>query len=504
MASGTAEATLDKSKYTVNGLTYTKMGLITVFSWLLWGAFIFNMMETVKPQVLPLFLMGDAGKVGASMSVTNLMMVVVPGITGILIGPAVSFKSDRYRSKRGRRIPFITWTTPPLVIGLIGMGLAPWYRDLFEQMGGVWFLSAKTATLLVVGFFVVMFHVFDEFVNSVFWYLFADVVPEAFIGRFMALFNMVGRGAYLLFMGVLFRYAETHFQWIYIGIALVYLVGLTVVCWKVKEGEYPPPDDLGENPSILKQIKVYVVECFSHRIYICVFLFTAAMAFATGANAGLIIFHRDGLGLSMDALANAGMIIGIFSMVLAYPSGWAVDKWHPLRITLLMTPPLIVSQFLAFFLMKDLTSYVLFQAGPLIFLSLFNAANVPMLITVFPKDKYGQFCSCNGMVRSTAAMIGGMFAGPFMDAMTRTQVVRDGLTQIVVDKVAFRWVYVWTGIFQIVGLYFLWLAYRAWKNRGGDRAYVPPGSALEKELLAKGQRQPEPPEQEGAAAPLPA
>ncbi len=466
----------EKNKYSVNGLTYTKMGLIAVFSWLLFGGFIFSVMELVKPGVLPLFLMGKAGKVETSMSITNLMMVVVPGITGLLIGPAVSFKSDRYRGKHGRRIPYITWTIPPLVLALVGIGLAPYYRDAFVKMGGAFLLSPKMATVTLVGFFVVMFHVFDEFVNSVFWYLFADVVPEAFIGRFVALFNLVGGGAAMVFNGFMLPYAETHMQWIFLGAAVAYLVGFYVMCWNVKEGEYPPPDDLGENPSILKQIKVYVVECFSHPIYIYTFLSTACMAFAMGASAGMIIFHRDGINLSMDDIGTAGMYISFAGMVLAYPSGWAVDKWHPIRITLLMVAPLTAAQFIAFYFMRDWTTYVLFQGGTLVFTALFNAAGVPMLIRIFPKDKFGQFCSCNGMVRSTARMIGGVFAGFFIDYMT----------DFSADKFAFRWVYVWIGVFQVAGLVALWLMYIKWKSMGGDASYVPPGSALEKELLGRG------------------
>lgn len=481
MTTAATEAMLSgRDKYSVNGLTYTKMALVGVFFWLLFGGFIFSLMETVKPSVLPLFLMGKAGKVGASMSVTNLMMVVVPGITGLLIGPAVSFKSDRYRGKRGRRIPFITWTIPPLVLALIGIGLAPYYREAFMKMGGAFFLSPKTATIVVIGFFVVMFHVFDEFVNSVFWYLFADVVPEAFMGRFVALFNLVGGGAAAVFSGFLLPYAETHMQWIFLGTSLVYLVGFSVVCWNIREGEYPPPDDIGENPSILKQIKVYVVECFSHPIYICIFLNTACLAFAMGASAGIIIFHRDGINLSMDAIGKAGMVISFVAMGLAFPSGWAVDRWHPIRVTLLMSIPLAAAQFIAFFFLKDLTTYWLFQGGTVIFTALFNAARMPMLIKVFPKDKFGQFASCNGMVNSTARMIGGVFAALFIDRMTNFSA----------DKFAFRWVYAWIGAFQVAGLVSLWMMYRKWLSMGGDASYVPPASALEKELLAKAATEP--------------
>ncbi len=405
-----------------------------------------------------------------------------------LFGVGLAFYFRRIFEKMGGLLFLSPRNATVLTAGLFvavataGICLAPHYRHAFEKMGGL-VLTPKSGTLLLIGLFVVTFHVFDEFVNSVFWYLFADVVPEAFMGRFIGLFNVVGNLAGFAFMFFLFRYAETHMQWIYIGIGLVYLVGLTVMCWNVKEGEYPPPDDMGESPGVFKQIKVYVVECFSHPMYIYTFLFTACMGFSLGTNAGVIVFQRDGIQLSMDALSDARGMILLAGMFLAFPAGWAVDKWHPVRITLVMTIPLIVAQFLSFFFLKDLTSFVLLAGGTLVFQSLVNAAGIPMLITLFPKDKYGQFCSCNGMVKSTSVMIGGVLAGFFMDYMTHSSA----------DKFAFRWVYMWCGVFQIAGMYCLWLLYRKWESMGGATSYVPPGSALEKERLAKaGAGQPSP------------
>jgi len=39
-------------------LVYTRGGLVALFSWLLWGDFIFQLMETVEPKILPILLKG--------------------------------------------------------------------------------------------------------------------------------------------------------------------------------------------------------------------------------------------------------------------------------------------------------------------------------------------------------------------------------------------------------------------------------------------------------------
>jgi hypothetical protein len=51
--SGSSDPT---ARYTVGTLTYTKMGLVSLFAWLLWGDFCFQVMESLNPAIIPLKL----------------------------------------------------------------------------------------------------------------------------------------------------------------------------------------------------------------------------------------------------------------------------------------------------------------------------------------------------------------------------------------------------------------------------------------------------------------
>jgi len=341
---------------------------------------------------------------------------------------------------------------------------------------GLWGLDPLMITVLLIGISVALFHCMDEFVNCVYWYLFADVVPEAFIGRFAALFRLVGVGATSLFMLYIFPHAETHFSQIFFGIALLYLFGFGVMCTMVKEGEYPPPDDIGENPSILKQAKIYVTECFSHKIYVSLFLYTIFSFMGMSlALANVVIFHTDGIGLSLGQIGWVAGVIGIATAILAYPSGWLVDKFNALRVTLLMVVPIVVLQGASFFFMRDFNSFVVLEGSKAVFMSLIGAATYPMLIVIFPRDKFGQFCSCNGAMRSVAMILAAPLLGIILDA----------LTQKGADKFAFRWTYMLGTICYACAIFFLYNVYLVWRSRGGTKGYVAPGSAIEKEMLAK-------------------
>jgi maltose/moltooligosaccharide transporter len=363
-----------------------------------------------------------------------------------------------------------------LVLALVGLGFSDFFYRTFQvsRIPETLHVHPMMATLVIIGFFMITFAFMNEFVNSVYWYLFADVVPEQFLGRFLALFRLVGAGAGAIYGAFVFRYAETYMHWVFLGIALLYLFGFSVMCLFVKEGEYPPPDDLGEKPSILKQAKIYIQECFAHPIYILMFAYTALQMLARSAGIGGLVFNKDALGITLQQMGLVGAVSGFVSMGLQFPSGWLVDRFHPLRMTLFMQVFITPLQFLMFFFMLGLKTYVGFEAFKLVIFSLYGAAGLPLLIVIFPKDKYGQYCSCNGMMKSVAAMGGAAVGAAFIDIMTNNGV----------DKDAYRWMFIWAGVFQALSVVVLLAIYGLWKTHGGDASYVAPGSAMEKEKLA--------------------
>ena len=70
---------------------------------------------------------------------------------------------------------------------------------------------------------------------------------------------------------------------IYVAAALIYLFGFGLMCFKVKEGEYPPPPDQGEAPSLIKDIKTFAKECYTIPFFWYMFMQTT-----TGAIGGSI------------------------------------------------------------------------------------------------------------------------------------------------------------------------------------------------------------------------
>ena len=105
----------------VGNISYTKWGLLMLFAWLLWFDFCFSMMEGVLGAVLSFRLVNE---LKAPNVLIGIMMGSIPALLGFFLTPVISVKSDRHRSPRGRRIPFLLWASPFVCALLALMGFS--------------------------------------------------------------------------------------------------------------------------------------------------------------------------------------------------------------------------------------------------------------------------------------------------------------------------------------------------------------------------------------------
>lgn len=458
--------------YKVGTLKYTGRALAILFAWLLWGDFCFTLMEAVVPAILPLKLKS----LGAPNWVMGMIMTTLPGILNMTICPWVSFRSDRYRSKWGRRIPFILGTLPMLCLSLLAIG----WTDQISALLHTWLpllhgIAPATLTIVVMGVFMVSFSFFNMYVNSVFWYLFNDVVPVNLLGRFFGLIRIVGTAAGAGFNMFVFKYADTHFREIFTGAALLYAVGFGLMCLRVKEGEYPPPPEAPTGNPIAKfiaEIKSYGKESFSHRFYWYFYMYQTCMCMAGAVGIYTVFFYKEmGLDLGQIGTLNAvGSIAGIAAMYIA---AVYVDKWHPLRITVYLSIYSLASMLSGGWLWIMITVpgimfFWLNIAGG--FVGLFTGAisgntSLPLFMRLLPPSRYGQFCSANSLVRSAGVIVGGLLAGVYLDFVKNFFNGSD---------FAYRFLNPWICFFSIGTVIFAVLLYREWKRLGGDEHYKAP------------------------------
>jgi MFS family permease len=88
----------------------------------------------------------------------------------------------------------------------------------------------------------------------------------------------------------------------------------------------------------------------------------------------------------------------------------------------------------------------------------------PLLMRLFPRSRYGQFCSVNAFWRMGGGIVGGPLAGLFLDYMVRK----------VGEDNAYFFIPVWQWVFGIPCLFLFLRLYRSWEKHGGDKNYVAP------------------------------
>ena len=455
--------------YNCGTLTYTKIGLFAIFAWMLWGDFCFTLMEAVVPSILPLKLKS----LGCSNWLMGLVLTAAPCFISMTVGPYVSFKSDRYRSKWGRRIPFILWSMPFLCIFLSLLGLSDDICALLQRHSE--FLrhyTPATITIILVALFLIVFQFFNMFVNSVFWYLFNDVVPAQFLARFMGAFRIVGTAAGALYNCFIFQYAGTHMREIFIGVALLYLIGFGAACLKIKEGQYPPPDEQEKAAGRgMQGLKTFFKESFTHKFYWFRFLFTSFSAVGWAIYPFSIFFQQE-MGLSLGQIGKISGIGSIAVMAAMYLMAIFVDRWHPLRICVYGSIFSVLSGMIGWvwiFVSIPGDYYFWLCLGNLViaaFLSaLVDVAGTPAQMRIFPKSRYGQFCSAQAMLRSSFQIAGGILAGLYIDVV---KIFCHG------SDYAYRFNCVWGTVFGMIGAIFTVKVYREWYRLGGDKHFHPP------------------------------
>ena len=447
-------------RFTAGTLRYTGFGLLAMFAWMLWGDVVYTLMQRVFPSAMPLQLR----KLGVPPVAIGIMLVWMVQGMGMFLGPYISFRSDRTRTRWGRRIPYIAATLPFLCLCMaalgftdeIGVWVMGWHWPVLLHISPMWML------IIVMGALVVLYDFFNVYVNSVYWALFADVIPREFMGKFIGAFRFVGMGAGFIFSYFIFGKLETHTRYIYLGGAALYAIGFTLLCLKVREGQYAPPDDLpaDSTPRLARLgqgVKMYFAECFGHPLWISYYVAKALWQLSNVVNIYKIFFFRDHLGFSLDRMGKLEAWMTLLTMALMFPMGWLIDKIHPIRALILSSIIIIPVTFAGYYI-DNFTFYMFVAVITTPAVALFDSADMVLPMQLFPRDKYGQFFSGIGLMRNVTTILTGAFGAMYIQWMVDRHGIRGN-----------AYAFIWQGWLEIVGLACMFVVYWYWRKYGGNK-----------------------------------
>ncbi len=455
--------------WTHGTLVYTMAGLIVLFFWLLFGDFAISTRERSLGPLIQLMLKGF----GTSNLAMSILLTTIPTMISMVLSPIISYKSDRLRSRWGRRIPFLIIPTPIAAVSMLGLAFCPQIAGGLEKMAhGA--LSHKAALLTVFSVFWTCFDIAAVTSGAVLSGLINDVVPRPVIGRFYAMFRAVSLIDGMIFNWFVLGYAESHFTVIFVWVSLVFGVGFTLMCFMVKEGNYPAPVNLNDHRSsgFFGAVGIYFRECFSQPHYLWIFAaFTLAGMAAGPVNSWILLYAKSihmnlgkwdpsGIGFGSYRLGYGGIITVTFicSLSLAYPLGSLVDKFSTMRMAIVAMTLYAVAMGISAIFIRGTTSFgwALFAHGVLS--GTYFTAAASMSQALLPRAKFSQFASAGGLITHVIGLVWGPSLGAILDWTGSN----------------YRITFVFSFVFATAAVILLLKVYFRYQAMGGPSGYVAP------------------------------
>jgi len=438
--------------WTAGTLTYSLSGIIILFCWLLLGDFAWSMKERSVYNITQLLFK----TFGASDMVNALCMGTLPSLIILILGPLVSYHSDRKRGGWGRRIPYLLVTTPIASLSMIGLAFCPL---LGTKLHLLLVSSSPGQNSLIIGFMAICWLAFEVgtiTANTIFTALINDVVPDTLVGRFYGLFRMFSLLAGIIFNFWLLGKAEKYYVLMFVIIGLIYGVGFLLMCFKVKEGEYPPPEAGGKGA--FDGIRIYFKDCF-HQPYYCVYFVFLTLSGLVFTPVNLFsVFQAQSLNISMTDYGHYIAFTFIISLVLSWFIGVLADRIHPLRLGIGILVLYAISGLLSGLLITNQTTFAVAIITHCVISGMFFTGTASLGQRMLPKDRFAQLAAAGGVIGSIATVMITPLIGGVLD----------------LSHHCYRLTYLMGSGFALLSLIPAIWVYRKFMALGGDDNYQAP------------------------------
>jgi len=347
------------------------------------------------PRLAPLLL----DKSGASPSTISWIIGTLPQALVLVLTPIVSIWSDNHRSHWGRRRPFLWWSAPPFCLALLGIHFAAGNTTLLSCALLLFALCAIVPTTLI-------------------FYLIPETIPLHYLGRFTA-----WDGALSSLCAALFNYYglawSTRHSLLAIILAcagyILAMAALTAIPRESPQDQDQPQVSLppsNRRPLFWQTGLSCLQTCWRERIYLLLFLCLglnqASMILRTLFG---ILFATKDLGMTIEDFGHISSLCACLGAATAIVLGRLVDRRSPIDFYLHGSLVICAISLIGFFFTRSLGSYRIIAILTTISYSVQAIAYTPLLASILPKDKYGQFSSLNTTVCTLMVMAGSAVGG---------------------------------------------------------------------------------------------
>ncbi|MBQ9787104.1 MAG: MFS transporter [Lentisphaeria bacterium] len=448
-----------KSKiYQHGNLQYTLPRLFAVSAFLILTNISVNFLAyKIVPNTLPLLL--DSHKVSAK--TMAVILSTIPSVLSFILCPIISTWSDRTRTRRGRRIPFLLFSTPLVVLMMLLIGFEPQISGFIHRnfFPGFQFNSVGTAVLAGL---IILYQIVFLVPGSVYYYVSADVIPKDCLATFMAVSGIFSSGSTFFFNYFLLGPSVQNPQLWFPVIGGLYLVAFMLLCFFVKEREYPPVEDKidSDKPFYImaaEYVRLYFKECYSHKIYVMLFL-TMGITQASNICREMfnLLFATKSLGMTPGEYGKVLAMGALSSTICSLGFGKLMDKTHPLWMFLGSSIIIIFMNLFGYFFVQDGKSFMAVGICMTLVYGVQSLAGIPLLVNIVPNEKFGQFASANSVMNCIIMIFASLMGG------------------YVTDRFGYRVMFIWDFVLTVVATATLVLVIKWWRQLGGKKGYVAP------------------------------
>jgi MFS family permease len=402
-------------RWHVGTLSYSTNGLVRVFVWLLGGDFGLSMKDRAVAPIAMVMLRTMSTPVW----IVGLLVGSIPSAMGLFLGPVISVKSDRYRSRWGRRIPFILIPAPFVFLSMLGLAFAP---NMGVAMSH--WLGSRTSTFACqIAVFALCWTIYEMMATiaaALVGALVNDVVPQAVIGRFFGLFRVVSLVAGIIFNQWLMGQSERHFRALLVTMGLIYGIGVTLMCLMVKEGQYPPPEARAQgsfNDRFIVPVVKYLRECYGNPYFLWFFLATTIGSVAIVPVNAFSIYQATSVGMSDQMFGHCQAISYAWSVLLAYPLGVLADRFHPLRLAIAILLAYLATTVFGFFFASTASAFYVALLLHTVISGCYWTGTASIAQRLLPREKFAEISSAGGIIAGIINMILPPVLGGFIALM---------------------------------------------------------------------------------------
>jgi MFS family permease len=400
------------SRLQAGTLRYTPWGLAVLVGWLLVGELGIAVRERWA-QPIGLVVLRN---VGASDTSIALLLSTIPALISLLLVPAIGLRSDRSRSRWGRRRPYLMVSAPLGAIAMLCVAAAPSLAAGTHGLLGGWSPGLKA---LDMGYFCLFWTVFEAAAMTtaaLFAGLVNDIMPRGLLGRFYAVFRIVGLGVAIAFNMSLFALADAWLFELLLAIALVFGVSIPVMCLMVREGRYPEP---GAQPmpagGRLSLARAQLAQCCSQRRTLWAFAAFMLAAVTFGPFNTFSQNYALDLGLTRAEIGSLTASAYAVSIAIAFGIGWLADRFGSVRVAAALMGLYFLIALGGWLLVDGAAAFRCFYLAHVIVSGAYFTAAAAMPMELFPRAEFVRYNSSKDIMVALANIIVGTCLGPLLD-----------------------------------------------------------------------------------------